>query len=183
MVRDRRACGEPRLEMHYATDRRYVLPAKMNARSIVSCHTVRGLLTPPSAPPLLSTFIMEIYPRPQADAYHRRFWADRSIPEPNMDPGNATQDSRPPAAPGGTGELIQAQGRTGWPAGTASCRPRDQRADEGWPTGPLDGPHGSMLVRLSPVRGRYPPDRPRISIVYPLPARGFRLLMRTPRQL
>jgi len=30
-----------------------------------------------------------------------------------------------------------------------------------------------MLVRLSPVRGRYPPDRPRISIVHPLPARGI----------
>jgi len=50
---------------------------------------------------------------------------------------------------------------------------RVPRSIERRPTGPSDGPHRSMLVRPSPGRGRYPPDRPRISIVHPLPARGL----------
>jgi hypothetical protein len=61
MVRDRRACGARRLEMYYAADRRCVLPGQ-NQPPHHLLPRRRRTLDPTFSPPLLSTFMMEIYP-------------------------------------------------------------------------------------------------------------------------
>jgi hypothetical protein len=113
-------------------------------------------------------------PRPQADAYHRRTWGDRSTRNPIW-----TQETRLRTrhrrlrreTP--ENSFRRRADRLARRYGISRAADHDQRADEGWPTAPSDGPHRSMLVRPSPGRGRYPPDRARISIVHPLPARGI----------
>jgi hypothetical protein len=185
MVRDRPARGERRLEMHYAADRRCVCRTKMNPRPIISFHAVGGTLDPPSAPPLLSTFMDgNLSPVRRPMRITAGLGVDRSTWNPIW-----TQETRLRTrvrrlrreAPENS---FRRRGGQAGPRryGISRAADHDQRADEGWPTGPSDGPRRSMLVRLSPVRGRCPPDRPRISIVHPYPRGGFRLLMRTPRR-
>src|SRR5262249_55433657 len=148
--------------------------AKMNARPIISFHAVGGLLTPPSAPTaafdlhygnlspvrrLMRTAGFGVIAAPGTQYGPRKR-------DSGLTPAGCARRHRRTHLGAGADRLVRRDG-------ISQAAGHDQRAVERRPTGPSDGPHRSMLVRPSPGRGRYPPDRPRISIVHPLPARGI----------
>jgi hypothetical protein len=155
MVRDRRACGERRLDMHYAADRRCVLPGQNEPSSHISFHAVGGPLTPPSPPPLLSTF---------------------------MD-GNLSPVRRPMHITAGLG--VDRRGGQAGPQVRASRGPRamiNGPSSDGRPDHQTVPTDRCWSARRRGAVGTHPTAREFRSSIRYLRG-GFRLLMRTPRRL